>query len=68
VCLCVCLFVCAVEESVNISAGDALLLAAFKGIDTAVSLLLEHGVDANTQMGEASVLRGRTMFLFYVFE
>jgi len=48
------------------SAGDALLLSAFKGIDTAVSLLLKHGVDANTRIGESSVLRGITMFLFYV--
>jgi len=57
-----------VEEVVNVSTGDALLLSAFKGIDTAASLLLKHGVDANTRIEESSVLRGRTMFLFYVFE
>ena len=57
---------CAVEELVNISAFDALLLAAFKGFDTAVSLLLKHGVDANTHVEETSVLRGRTMLLFNV--
>ena len=59
---------CAVEEIVNISACEALLLAAFKGIATAVSLLLKHGVDANTHVEETSVQRGRTMLLFYVSE
>jgi len=59
-----CVSVCnVVEELVNIGTSDALLLSAFKGIETAVSLLLKHGVDANTRIEESSVLRSGTMFL-----